>query len=215
MVGGNPVTSQRRGASPISDTVVTVNSDNRINLKSIDLNAGQYLPLTIEQAWSFLTSEYFRGEHNIQAQPWIALSITDSKRNYTTPWNFKPSETTPPPPISSCQLQLFFAMRPLSIDDPDPDAAPWGCPNPEGPASLYYVGTYQQVANHRKEIGDKTIYLVNAGWIDYSGVYSSNSDPTVEGRQKVAGYFESWPEEWWWLSLPWQPELMHRSFKLA
>ncbi|KAG2119411.1 hypothetical protein DEU56DRAFT_873935 [Suillus clintonianus] len=226
-----------------SDAVVRINSvgwqDNHMNLESIELNAGanllpyrpshiafqfigdslsagQYLPLGVDQAWPFLVSEYFRGEHNIQAQPGIALSDIDSYgnihgmsfqffqtedtqyyydplHNYTTPWNFKrdyPAATHVVLTLCSsssrtyCRcvvhktyinflenIRIIYPVQPLFI------ILPWGWPNPEGPPSPYYVGTYQQVVNHHD-------------------VYPSNLHPTIQGHQKVAGYFESWLEEW-------------------
>ncbi|KAG1733504.1 hypothetical protein EDB19DRAFT_1855021 [Suillus lakei] len=212
---------------PASDTVVRINSvgwqDNHMNLESIKLNAGasllpyepshicfqfigdslsagQYLPLGVDQAWPFLISEYFRSEHNIQAQPGIALSDIDSYgnihgmssqffrtedtqyyydplHNYTTPWNFKrdhPAATHVVCMIGANDsgnnitasafyqtyinflenIRIIYPLQPLFI------ILPWGWPNPEdGPPSLYYVGIYQQVVNHRQGLGDKNIYL--------------------------------------------------------
>ncbi|KIJ61724.1 hypothetical protein HYDPIDRAFT_31055 [Hydnomerulius pinastri MD-312] len=121
------------------DNVIRINSvgweSNHMNLETIELNdgaellpyepsklafqfigdslsAGQYLPNGVDQAWPFLTAEYFKAEHNVQAQPGIALSEIDSYgnvngmtyqffrtedtqfyydplHNYTTPWDFK------------------------------------------------------------------------------------------------------------------------------
>ncbi|EGN92302.1 hypothetical protein SERLA73DRAFT_191343 [Serpula lacrymans var. lacrymans S7.3] len=121
-----------------STSVIRINSEgweeNNMNLESIQLNAGaqlleyepsklafqfigdslsagQYVPEGVDQAWPFLTSEYFKAEHNIQAQPGIALTDIDSYgnvhgmsyqffqtedtqyyydalHNYTTPWDF-------------------------------------------------------------------------------------------------------------------------------
>ncbi|KDQ56035.1 hypothetical protein JAAARDRAFT_132916 [Jaapia argillacea MUCL 33604] len=108
--------------------------NNRINLLSIDLNdgaelltytpsklafqfigdslsAGQFLPMGVDQAWGFLTGEYFRAEHRINAQPGATLTDMYSygnvhgmsyqffetedtgyyntlDHNYTTPWDF-------------------------------------------------------------------------------------------------------------------------------
>ncbi|KAM5540984.1 hypothetical protein V8D89_005295 [Ganoderma adspersum] len=108
--------------------------DNRINLETIVLNrgakllpyvpsklafqfigdslsAGQYLPQGVDQAWPFLTGEFFGAEHNINAQPGAALTdivsygnehgvsyqyfktedtgyFYTTDHNYTTPWNF-------------------------------------------------------------------------------------------------------------------------------
>ncbi|EIN05193.1 hypothetical protein PUNSTDRAFT_107489 [Punctularia strigosozonata HHB-11173 SS5] len=119
-------------------TLVRINvegwQNNRINLESITLNkgakllpyersklafqfigdslsAGQYLPHGVNQAWPFLTGEFFGAEHNINAQPGATLSDIPSygnvhgvsfeffrtedtgyyyttDHNYTTPWNF-------------------------------------------------------------------------------------------------------------------------------
>ncbi|KAI0772377.1 SGNH hydrolase [Trametes elegans] len=121
-----------------STTTVRINvegwQNNRINLESIALNegakllpyvpsklafqfigdslsAGQYLPQGVNQAWPFLTGEYFKAEHRINAQPGAALSdivsygnvhgvsyqyfrtedtgyVWTSDHNYTTPWDF-------------------------------------------------------------------------------------------------------------------------------
>ncbi|PIL25732.1 hypothetical protein GSI_11482 [Ganoderma sinense ZZ0214-1] len=81
-------------------TIVRVNveswQNNRINLETIVLNrgakllpyvpsklafqfigdslsAGQYLPQGVDQAWPFLTGEFFGAEHNVNAQPGAAL----------------------------------------------------------------------------------------------------------------------------------------------
>ncbi|KAI5121486.1 hypothetical protein M0805_003941 [Coniferiporia weirii] len=122
-----------------SNTVVRINSwnwqDNRVNLESIVLNteakllpyapsklafqfigdslsAGQYLPQGVDQAWPFLTGEFFKAEHVVVAQPGAALTdivsygnehgmsfqffrtedtgyFYTTDHNYTTPWNFK------------------------------------------------------------------------------------------------------------------------------
>lgn len=119
-------------------SVVRINvegwQDNRINLEKIVLNrgakllpyvpsklafqfigdslsAGQYLPQGVDQAWPFLTGEFFEAEHNINAQPGAALTdivsygnehgvsyqyfktedtgyFDTTDHNYTTPWNF-------------------------------------------------------------------------------------------------------------------------------
>ncbi|EIW76881.1 hypothetical protein CONPUDRAFT_168615 [Coniophora puteana RWD-64-598 SS2] len=124
--------------------VVRINSpgweENNMNLDSIELNegasllpyepsklvfqfigdslsAGQFLDGGVDQAWPFLTAEYFKAEHNIMAQPGIALtdidsygnvhgmdyqffmtedtqSYYDALHNYTTPWDF--SRDQPP-----------------------------------------------------------------------------------------------------------------------
>ncbi|KAI0651069.1 SGNH hydrolase [Trametes meyenii] len=84
-----------------TSTVVRINvegwQNNRINLESISLNAGarllpytpsklafqfigdslsagQFLPQGVDQAWPFLTGEFFGAEHRINAQPGAALS---------------------------------------------------------------------------------------------------------------------------------------------
>ncbi|TBU22635.1 SGNH hydrolase-type esterase domain-containing protein [Dichomitus squalens] len=119
-------------------SVVRVNvegwQDNRINLETIVLNkgaellpytpsklafqfigdslsAGQFLPQGVDQAWPFLTGEFFKAEHNVNAQPGAALSdivsygnehgvsyqyfrtedtgyFDTTDHNFTTPWNF-------------------------------------------------------------------------------------------------------------------------------
>ncbi|KAH8115002.1 SGNH hydrolase [Phellopilus nigrolimitatus] len=121
------------------NTVVRINAeewqDNRVNLESIVLNsgadllpytpsklafqfigdslsAGQYLPQGVDQAWPFLTSENFKAEHVVVAQPGAALTdivsygnehgmsyqffrtedtgyFYTTDHNYTTPWDFK------------------------------------------------------------------------------------------------------------------------------
>ncbi|KAH7928012.1 hypothetical protein BV22DRAFT_1005797 [Leucogyrophana mollusca] len=245
-------------------SVIRINSegweDNHMNLESIELNAGaqvlpyepsklafqfigdslsagQYVEEGVDQAWPFLTSEYFKAEHNIQAQPGIALSdilsygnvhgmsyqffqtedtqyYYDAMHNYTTPWNFNrdyPRATHVVVMIGAndsgnnvtssafyqvyidflARIRLIYPTQPMFI------ILPWGWPSPDGPPSPYYVGIYQQVVNYRQAFGDKEIYLVNAtGWVDYSDVFPANLHPTVEGHQKIAGYFESWLEDW-------------------
>ncbi|KAI0758850.1 SGNH hydrolase [Fomes fomentarius] len=72
---------------------------------------GQYLPQGVDQAWPFLVGEYFKAEHNVNAQPGAALKDIVSygsqhgvsfqyfrtedtgyywatDHSYTTPWNF-------------------------------------------------------------------------------------------------------------------------------
>ncbi|RPD77308.1 SGNH hydrolase [Lentinus tigrinus ALCF2SS1-7] len=132
------IESEQKRSSNKSRSVVRINvegwQNNRINLETIGLNkgakllpytpsklafqfigdslsAGQYLPLGVDQAWPFLTGEYFKAEHNINAQPGAALKdivsygnqhgvsyqyfktedtgyYYTSDHNYTTPWNF-------------------------------------------------------------------------------------------------------------------------------
>ncbi|CCM00131.1 uncharacterized protein FIBRA_02158 [Fibroporia radiculosa] len=257
--------------APGSNAVVRINSvgweDNHMNLETIQINsgavllpyepsriafqfigdslsAGQYVPLGVDQAWPFLTSEYFKGEHNIQAQPGIALSACrarffdiysygnvhgmsyqffqtedtqyyyDAMHNYTTPWNFArdyPAATHVVVMIGAndsgnnvtassfyetyidflARIRLIYPVQPMFI------ILPWGWPSADAPPAPYYVGIYQEVVEYRQSVGDRNVYLVNAtGWIDYSDVFPSNLHPTVEGHQKVAGYFESWLEEW-------------------
>ncbi|KAL6302599.1 SGNH hydrolase-type esterase domain-containing protein [Sparassis latifolia] len=119
-------------------SVVRINAegwqDNRINLQSTVLNegakllpyqssnlvfqfigdslsAGQYTPQGVDDAWNFLTAEYFKAEYNINAAPGAALSDIVAygnqhgvsyqyfktedmgyyytiDHNYTTPWDF-------------------------------------------------------------------------------------------------------------------------------
>ncbi|KZT39757.1 hypothetical protein SISSUDRAFT_984329 [Sistotremastrum suecicum HHB10207 ss-3] len=128
-----------------SQSVVRINvegwQDNRINLETIGLNAGakllpytpqklafqfigdslsagQYCPDGVDQAWTFLTGEDFKAEHNINAQPGAALTDIVSygnehgvsyqffrtedtgyyyttDHNYTTPWNFARDQPEP------------------------------------------------------------------------------------------------------------------------
>jgi len=82
------------------------------------LSAGQYCPAGIDQAWPFLTGEYFEAEHTVIAQPGACLSdipsygnehgvsymffrtesdeyFYDPTHNYTTPWDFKRDVPTP------------------------------------------------------------------------------------------------------------------------
>ncbi|KAJ3481088.1 hypothetical protein NLI96_g7896 [Meripilus lineatus] len=65
--------------------VIRINAEgwqnNRVNLESIILNAGQFLPQGVDQAWPFLTGEYFKAEHNVNAQPGAALSDVVSYGN--------------------------------------------------------------------------------------------------------------------------------------
>jgi len=139
-LGALPSTSTKMG-----NTVVRINSwgwqDNRVNLESLELNegakllpftpsklafqfigdslsAGQYLPQGVDQAWPFLTGEAFKAEHNIQAQPGIALTdivsygnehgmsfeffrteddgyFYTTDHNFTTPWDFKRDVPSP------------------------------------------------------------------------------------------------------------------------
>ncbi|KAI8996285.1 SGNH hydrolase [Trametes punicea] len=128
-----------------STSVVRINvegwQNNRINLESVVLNkgarllpytasklafqfigdslsAGQYLPQGVNQAWPFLTGEFFRAEHRVNAQPGAALSdivsygnehglsyqyfrtedtgyFYTTDHNYTTPWNFARDRPAP------------------------------------------------------------------------------------------------------------------------
>jgi len=93
--------SEKREDDAKTSTVVRINvegwQDNRINLKTIQLNqgaklipyspskltfqfigdslsAGQYLPQGVDQAWPFLTGEAFKAEHTVIAQPGAALT---------------------------------------------------------------------------------------------------------------------------------------------
>ncbi|KAI0073215.1 SGNH hydrolase [Panus rudis PR-1116 ss-1] len=120
-------------------SVVRINAEgwqnNRVNLESVVLNrgarllpytpsrltfqfigdslsAGQYLPSGVDQAWPFLTSEYFKAEYRVNAQP--GATLTDmvsygnvhgmsfqffktedtgfyytSDHNFTTDWDFR------------------------------------------------------------------------------------------------------------------------------
>ena len=43
---------------------------------------GQYLPEGVDQAWTFLTGEYFKAEHNINAQPGATLKASEFIRAY-------------------------------------------------------------------------------------------------------------------------------------
>ncbi|TDL27075.1 SGNH hydrolase [Rickenella mellea] len=129
----------------IGNTVVRLNvegwQNNRINLQNIVLNtgallipyvpsklaftfigdslsAGQFLPLGVDQAWPFLTGEFFKAEHTVIAQPGAALSDIVSygnqhglsyeffrteddgyyyttDHNYTTPWDFSRDHPQP------------------------------------------------------------------------------------------------------------------------
>ncbi|ETW80070.1 hypothetical protein HETIRDRAFT_322385 [Heterobasidion irregulare TC 32-1] len=134
-----PLTQSSAQAQKSSHTVVRINAvgwqDNRVNLDSITLNsgatllpykpsklafqyigdslsAGQYLPQGVDQAWPFLTGEFFKAEHVVIAQPGAALSdilsygnvhglsyqffkteddgfFYTTDHNYTTPWDFR------------------------------------------------------------------------------------------------------------------------------
>ncbi|TDL27074.1 SGNH hydrolase [Rickenella mellea] len=127
------------------NTVVRLNvegwQNNRINLQNIVLNtgakllpyvpsklaftfigdslsAGQFLPLGVDQAWPFLTGEFFKAEHTVIAQPGAALSdivsfsnqhglsfeffrteddgyFFTTDHNFTTPWDFSRDHPTP------------------------------------------------------------------------------------------------------------------------
>ncbi|EIW56391.1 SGNH hydrolase [Trametes versicolor FP-101664 SS1] len=122
--------------------------NNRINLESIILNKGakllpytpsklafqfigdslsagvgpgsqgQFLPQGVDQAWPFLTGEFFKAEHRVNAQPGAALSdivsygnqhgvsfqyfrtedtgyFDTTDHNYTTPWDFARDRPAP------------------------------------------------------------------------------------------------------------------------
>ncbi|KAH9910208.1 SGNH hydrolase [Epithele typhae] len=79
---------------------------------------GQFLPEGVDQAWTFLTGENFKAEHNVNAQPGAALKDIVSygnqhgvsyqyfktedtgyyytpDHNYTTPWNFARDQPEP------------------------------------------------------------------------------------------------------------------------
>ncbi|KAI0354180.1 SGNH hydrolase [Trametes cingulata] len=115
--------------------------NNRINLENIVLNkgarllpythlklafqfigdslsAGQFLPQGVNQAWPFLTGEFFKAEHRVNAQPGAALSdivsygnehgvsyqyfrtedtgyFYTTDHNFTTPWDFARDRPAP------------------------------------------------------------------------------------------------------------------------
>ncbi|KAJ8474756.1 hypothetical protein ONZ51_g7001 [Trametes cubensis] len=79
---------------------------------------GQFLPQGVNQAWPFLTGEFFKGEHRVNAQPGAALSdivsygnehglsfqyfktedtgyFYTTDHNFTTPWNFARDRPAP------------------------------------------------------------------------------------------------------------------------
>ncbi|RDX49730.1 SGNH hydrolase [Lentinus brumalis] len=154
----------KRSRKPRS-SVVRINvegwQNNRINLESIVLNkganllsytpsklafqfigdslsAGQYLPSGVDQAWPFLTGEYFKAEHNINAQPGAALKdivsygnqhgvsyqyfrtedtgyYDTTDHNYTTPWNFL--RDRPPPTHVVVHIGANDASQNVTADD--------------------------------------------------------------------------------------------------
>ncbi|KAG7443213.1 SGNH hydrolase [Guyanagaster necrorhizus] len=131
--------------SPSRTSVVRINvegwQNNRMNLESLALNsgasllsykpselaflfigdslsAGQYIPMGVDQAWTFIVGERFKAEHTVIAQPGITLTDVPSygnvhgmsfqffktedtgyyyttDHNYTTPWDFSRDKPTP------------------------------------------------------------------------------------------------------------------------
>ncbi|KAI0369516.1 SGNH hydrolase [Pilatotrama ljubarskyi] len=135
----------KRSSDVKKATVVRINvegwQNNRVNLENIVLNkgarllpytpsklafqfigdslsAGQYLPQGVDQAWPFLTGEFFKAEHRVNAQPGAALSdivsygnvhglsyqyfrtedtgyFYTTDHNFTTPWRFARDRPAP------------------------------------------------------------------------------------------------------------------------
>ncbi len=60
-------------------SAVSIIEDLRFVLESksgvVPGSQGQYLPEGVDQAWPFLTGEYFKAEHRINAKPGAALSV--------------------------------------------------------------------------------------------------------------------------------------------
>lgn len=96
-----PLSASGDSVKPTQRSVVRINvegwQNNRINLETIELNAGarlhpfipqklafqfigdslsagQFLPQGVDQAWPFLTGEGLKAEHNVNAQPGAALT---------------------------------------------------------------------------------------------------------------------------------------------
>ncbi|KAI0633101.1 SGNH hydrolase [Trametes polyzona] len=140
--------SAKKGSRSVVRINVEGWQNNRINLESIVLNQGarllpyipqklafqfigdslsagvgpgsqgQYLPQGVDQAWPFLTGEYFKAEHRVNAQPGAALAdivsygnqhgvsyqffrtedtgyFYTTDHNYTTLWNFARDRPAP------------------------------------------------------------------------------------------------------------------------
>ncbi|KAI9058681.1 SGNH hydrolase [Trametes sanguinea] len=140
--------SHLKGSTSVVRINVEGWQDNRINLETIALNKGarllpytpsrlafqfigdslsagvgsgsqgQFLPEGVNQAWPFLTGEFFKAEHRVNAQPGAALSdivsygnehgvsyqyfrtedtgyFYTTDHNYTTPWDFARDRPAP------------------------------------------------------------------------------------------------------------------------
>ncbi|EIM80236.1 uncharacterized protein STEHIDRAFT_68498 [Stereum hirsutum FP-91666 SS1] len=134
--------------------------------------------------------------------------------NYTTPWDFKkdvPAATHVVSHIGAndasqnitanafvdTYLDFLARLRTVYVHQPIFVFTPWGWPQPTGPNSFYYNGSYTEIVNERHAVGDKDVFLVNTtGWVSYEDVFPDNIHPTVEGHQKIAGLFEKWLEGW-------------------
>ncbi|KAG1777928.1 hypothetical protein EV702DRAFT_201776 [Suillus placidus] len=89
----------------------------------------------------------------------------------------------------------YHPMQPLFI------ILPWGWPNPESPPSLYYVGSYQQVVNHRcrrlgQGLGDKALVTATR-WIDLSDVYPSYCSGSPESGRVLISRVGTKNVGWW------------------
>ncbi|KAI0341190.1 SGNH hydrolase [Trametopsis cervina] len=134
--------------------------------------------------------------------------------NFTTPWNFAKDAPAPTHLIIHIgandasqnvtsadfeQTYLNFVARLRTIYPTQPlfVFTPWGWPAADGSIGYYYTDVYPKIVEKRHALGDKHVFLVNTtGWIRWEDVFPDNTHPTVEGHQRVAGFFEKWLQDW-------------------
>ncbi|KAI0686318.1 SGNH hydrolase-type esterase domain-containing protein [Cytidiella melzeri] len=134
--------------------------------------------------------------------------------NYTTPWDFSKDQPAPTHIVIHIgandasqnvtstdfeQTYLTFVTRLRTIYHTQPILVftPWGWPASDGSISYYYPGSYSKIVNDLHALGDENVFLVNTtGWIRWQDVFPDNTHPTVEGHQRIAGFFEEWLAEW-------------------
>ncbi|KAI0799750.1 SGNH hydrolase-type esterase domain-containing protein [Irpex lacteus] len=134
--------------------------------------------------------------------------------NFTTPWDFKRDD--PPPThivihigandasqnvtssdFEQTYLNFIARLRTIYHTQPILVFTPWGWPAADGSIGYYYTDSYPKIVQERHSLGDKNVFLVNTtGWIRWEDVFPDNTHPTVEGHQRVAGFFEEWLKKW-------------------
>ncbi|KAI1785442.1 hypothetical protein LXA43DRAFT_976224 [Ganoderma leucocontextum] len=207
-------------------SVVRINvegwQDNRINLETIVLNkgskllsyvpsklafqfigdslsAGQYLPQGVNQAWPFLTGEFFKAEHNINAQPGAALTdiVSYGNQHGVSYHANDASQNVTADAFVQTFVTFLGRLRGLYPAAPFFVFTPWGWPSADGSISYYYDGQYERIVDERHQAGDVSTFLVNTtGWVAWDNVFPDNQHTNVPGHQKIAGLFEKWLSDW-------------------